>query len=652
MANESRSERYLDSMINTLEKTGKVVDTPEPMSRIEEQLKRIDEDLKNGGGGGGGSVTVDTELSEISANPIANSAVTKAINEVKTDVNMINSGFLNDINDVESSWEQGRVGVNGIYLNYTESTRNCRSKIIGLNANEKYEIEVPESLKLLLLKTNADGSRGAFSDIIWQTGKLAYTTFSDYPSVIFCLMKSNNGILTPEECSGVKITRGSSTKIATNDDIAKIKPIGLEEIALYRADTKATEGHIVNAVSYDYGTIIACRSDGKVDKINVNGGVETLLSLDGENFDWRGLFMDSNGNVFASPHASNGSMQMSDRGIYKFVRNGTSMTKVLSLYDPESAYTPATEENDDTIWTFCEDENGILYAGVYAHTKHRNPTVYRSEDGGDTWKPLVKFSAGNHIHAIVYSRWQKAVYCAVGEVNTIWKYTTADGWRNLNVKLTVKGSSLLPTENGLLIGSDGAYNCDIDILENDDTTHHKLYRGFANTIFALRESDKTGYIYAFTKIDSSVSSQNYYPPLSAFAKSNPIDIWAGIKTWKDSISNDIWQAWRNYHDSIADRHPNDAIIPTHYSILVSRDRGMTWEVFKSFGVSSFVKAYGFWTTGYFKNGECLTGVYNDNGYDNPLVISENSHTYTEGGCNFDGEIFIKTNSTTIAPSIR
>ena len=579
------------------------------------------------------------------------STLSADVSELKEDLSQFKDGI--DVRKPNAEWEQGRVGVNGIYLNYTDSDRNCRSKILGTSANTKFDFVVPTTLKILVLKANEN--KGAFSDITWGNGDLSITTTEEYPSIIVCVMKANNGLLTPSECDLVEIISSSVNTIYVQQNDFSVLKKRVDEltkkdtpISIYEADNKKSEGYIVNAIAYQYGTIIACRSNGKVVRIENTGSEVELLSLEGTNFEWRGLYMDSNENVYASPHASNGSMNVEDRGLYKLEKNANTMTKVLALYDTSSSFAPATEDNDDTIWTMCEDGNGVLYAGVYAHTKHNNPTVYRSQDGGNTWSVLVKFSTGKHIHSIVYSEWQDSLYCIVGEVNTIWKMPIGGSWTNLNVNLTTKGSALLPTENGLLIGSDDAYNCDIDLLENDDITHHKVFRGWANTIFAIRQSDKTGYIYAFTKIDSSVSSQNYYPPLSAFVKSNKVDLWSAIKTWKNSVSDTVWKNWKNYHDSICDTYPDDSIIPTHYGILVSKDGGFTWEILKRFDVAQFPKAFGFWTTGYFRNGQCLTGVYNDNGYDKPLVISECKHNYTEGGIDITGEIFSKTNTSNIA----
>ena len=541
---------------------------------------------------------------------------------------------------------------------------------------------------------------------------------------------------------------------------------------LYKGDTAVNSGHLVNALAYDNGVIIGARSDGKIVRIGYDGTEETLLSLNGSNMDWRCLFKDSSGNVYASPHATFGSLQMTDRGLYRlsgttlawvdlehpswetgairsapvgnairfnpdasafrhtfaqvttgdtvrirvyttastvniygaftddnnivisspteyfptdqvaafrdlpsltvptgatrlhimtYTQSGwesecriqayqtippaSSFVKVISLYDPSSSIQTETEENNDTIWTMCEDDTGNLYAGAYAHTTHANPAIYKSTDGGLTWNYLFNFNSagltsnGRHIHSIVYSKWQKALYCIVGEVNTIFKSVDGgESWVNLNVVLNVKGTVMLPTPSGIIIGSDGAYNLFIDVLKNDDTTHYNVFTGWANTVFALRLSDLTGFFYAFTKIDSAVNNVNYYPPISALTDPS------AITTWQNSVPAATFDAWSNYRNSVLSEYPDDAIRPQHYAILVSRNGGNTWEVLRRWKCPSN-GAYGFITTGQFLNGECITGLYNELGFVNPIIISEGKHKYISGGCDLDGEIFVRTNAS-------
>ena len=93
----------------------------------------------------------------------------------------------------------------------------------------------------------------------------------------------------------------------------------VNSIFLYDGDTKANNNYIANAVAYPNGEIIACRSgSGEVVKID-NSGTETVLMTIANAQDWRGVFMDSNLNVYVSPHSAtfNPGIAQTARGLYK-----------------------------------------------------------------------------------------------------------------------------------------------------------------------------------------------------------------------------------------------------------------------------------------------------------------------------------------------
>ena len=408
---------------------------------------------------------------------------------------------------------------------------------------------------------------------------------------------------------------------------------------MYEGDNKVEENHIVNAVIYPNGEIIVVRSGGKVVKIGYDNETE-LLDIPGAT-DWRGVYMDSNLNVFISPYDSYSYIASSERGIYKLKYGDSTFKQVLKLYNTDSDILTESEDNRDTIWTFCEDDKGNLYAGVYS-LSHENPSVYKSSDGGDTWKHIINFndmgytSGGKHVHSIIFNRYNRSLYAIIGEINTIFKSQDyGKTWENLNVKLTVKGSSMIAVQDAILIGSDGAYHCDIDMLMSDDKTHVKVSRIWANTIFAIRQSDLTGYLYAFTKIDSSVNELSYYPPIEA------IEDELELNSWKESQTEGVVSMWENYYNTTKDFYLEDCVRPQHCSILISKDFGKTWDVlYRVFTGSQ--NAAGFWTTGYFYNGECLTGFMgNDKKFKNPIIISEGKHQYKNGDIDLSVEILSK-----------
>ena len=493
-----------------------------------------------------------------------------------------------------------------------------------------------------------------------------------YGHYYFTMPYSGKVLLSCEEqcISKVRVYRGGpvSGYFAESEAQANVGQMSLDpsagQIAYeLRTATQTNNNRIVNAVMHADGTIIAARSNGTVVRIGYDGTEEVVLAITGTFTDWRCLFMDSSENVYASPHASWGSMTMTDRGLYKLEKGDNSFTKVISLYDPNSIVPSEAAQNDDTIWTMCEDRAGNLYAGVYAHTVRKSAVVYKSTDGGDTWSIVYDFIASGvldgspgasdakHVHSIVYSRWKDALYAIVGEVNTVLKSTDGgDTWTNLHVVSPwEKGSAMLPTRDGVIIGSDGAYNCVLFMLLDDDKTIRMLYKGWAGTVFAIRKSDVTGFIYAFTKIDSSVTSSSYYPPDSVTSADDP-----ALATWLASVSEYRRGVWTDYYNSVKDEWPEDAIKPRHYAILVSRDGGSTWSVLFRSKKYDEPEAYGCWTSGYFRNGECLTGRFDESGGNrvvaNPIVVSEGRHRYVQGGVDLSGEMLAKAGtSTTVTP---
>lgn len=202
---------------------------------------------------------------------------------------------------------------------------------------------------------------------------------------------------------------------------------------------------------------------------------------------------------------------------------------------------------------------------------------------------------------------------------------------------------LFPVPDGILAGSDGAYECIMSKIYSDGRVR-TTSKTWAGTVFAFRKSDVSGAIYAFTKIDSSVNSTDYFPPISAI--SDP----SALQDWLDE--NHSGKAnWQEYNTFIAPRFPEDAIRPQHCAIYVSYDDGETWSIFKRFNVTSG-GAFGFWTTGQFRNGECLTGfVGSSYAFVRPLIVTEGNHKFGSSGLDLDGDIFVKLNSSSVVTQL-
>lgn len=519
-------------------------------------------------------------------------------------------------------------------------------------------------------------------------------------------------------------------------------------ILTYTADDKKNGEHIANAVAYPNGDIIACRAGGKVVRITSTGIETTLLQINNAQ-DWRGVFMDSNLNVYVSPHSSTffPSISVSDRGLYRLAWGSDTFTKVIPLYENDSIpqwnsgesyvngdivyylgffyvcfnshisssefepeywqtpaqwasntsysvgdivkynncffvaktdhtsgerfnyllWNPATAymTNDDTIWTMCEDKDGYLYAGVYAHAVRKNPSIYRSMDGGVTWfyqhnfitngtLPMDKYAnKPTHVHCVNYNEYDGCLYAAVGEVNTICKSSNkGTTWTDMEVSCYYgQPTYLLGVKDGLLIGSDGHYSCGVSKLCTDGKTLKNCGRTAPGFIFNIRRSDLTGWLYAATRIDNLVADTSRCPPIEAVTDA------AALEEWKSQAESLYLKWWSDYNEWAQKYYPEDAIRPTHAVLMVSRDEGETWEVIKYEDVcSNYASICGYITTGYFRDGECLIGCIksianttNEKAFVNPIIISEGKKKRTENGYQLDGEIFIVTNESDIVP---
>lgn len=619
------------------------------------------------GGGGGGFTPTTAQLaamnSGIDSEKVAQIETNETnISTVNAEILKIESGETQTETEIPISFASGRMTLSNGVITITDNAKFAYFKFAQLEYGIEYSIYIPSGIDIFAYIVNRiDNTYTRLQEFTpsWKSGEQIFKNTTSVEMQDFELVisakKTNNTNITVEEANGVRVTYTAETEFPFVRNVKQemgFKPYAAKGQILYNADSKSESGYIVNAVSYNDGTIIGCRSDGRVIRVDLDGTEETLLTITGSGFDWRCCYIDKNENVYVSPHATWGSMDVSDRGLYKLTKGGNSFVKVLALYDPSSSDSVLTQNNDDTIWTMCEDDNGYLYAGVYSHTVRFRPRIYKSTDGGNTWACVVDFissgiaPSGRHIHCVIYNPWQKALYCIVGEINTIWKSTDGgSSWINLNVQLTTKGTAMLPTPNGNVIGSDGAYNCDVDFLFNDDTTHEKVYRGWANTVFGTRVSDITGFIYVFTKIDSSVNNAEYMPPYGVLYGTKTLAAWKAGEYTEGHVPTHLAE-WEAYNASVAAIYPDDAIRPQHYSILISRDGGKTFSVLKAIECSS-AQANGIWTVGYFENGECLCGVYHNGAVANPIVISEGKHKFVAGGCDLTGEIFVRTNTSPI-----
>lgn len=543
------------------------------------------------------------------------------------------------------------------------------SKPIRIYKGDVLSLSISATANLVAVMSLSDNSGLVLKPII-STSSDAYLTYTyNVRESGYVVVSGNTASVKPPKLTITRAKSKSDFEELLNDvtsdsnfannkhfysESCKYIPEAYNTIFTYDVDSKVSTNHITNAVAYPDGTIIACRQNNVV-KIAKDGTEKTLLTI-ANSWDWRGMFIDSNNNVYVSPHntLSSISLSMADRGLYKLPYGGDTFTKVISLYNTESLIQTETQENDDTIWTMCEDSKGNLYAGVYAHSIRANPSIYRSSDGGNTWLMVCnmldkgyvvsgdKRGKPMHIHCITYNQYNNALYCLVGEVNSIYKSTDLGiTWQDLNVYVeNAKGTTIIAVPDGMLIGSDGITEGVISKLYVDDKTIRTVGKMWHAEFFAMRKSDITGYIYGFTKIESSINKADKYPPITANTDSSVLD------SWKSSASSGKVKSWEQYNQFVAQYYTHDSIHPTNAAIVVSRDNGESWEViYKKDTNSSRDIGMGIFCVGYFRNGECLCGIAVENegkqNFTNPVVISEGPCQYNSDGIDVSGKIFGK-----------
>ena len=381
---------------------------------------------------------------------------------------------------------------------------------------------------------------------------------------------------------------------------------------------------IDRCISYPDGTLFYSNGANKIIRVNPNNTEVEVLTLENA-IGFIMIWMDSNYNIYVSPTISDNTYS-SITGVYKLAYGESTFNHVLRLYNPESDVPSEVNPNTFSVWTMTEDLEGNLYAGVYGQP--HCPYLYKSTDRGNTWfflKDMFEYSPGKHIHFIEYNRYDNALYCTVGEINRLLR--SVDGgetWVNMNVTLEkMKSCSIWCVEDGIILGSDYGYH-GMMYKVYADGSYRTTAKFFANAIFSIRESDTTGWLYAFGVIDAATNSLDWYPPLSA------IDDPTVLQEWIDSNPVHL-EEWQEYYNDMINRYPEDAIRPQHSAILISKDRGESWEVLcKIDGQSTGMG-------GYFRNGECGVATTSNKTF----VISEGKHNYGTDGVNLSNELIYK-----------
>lgn len=289
-----------------------------------------------------------------------------------------------------------------------------------------------------------------------------------------------------------------------------------------------------SAITKDY--IISGEGNNFV-KWNEIEGKTILLSITGVS-EWRCMFKDSIGNVFASPMDSySASIATLDHALYKF--DGSSVTKVIQLSDREC------------IWGIDEDANGNIFALVYSLSGTANANLYKSTNGTD-FQIIFDGDSWTHGHALSVDKSNNYVYATFGDGTGNKTYRSIDGglnWTNIITTATPNQfTSILCTENYRFFGSDFSPYGTITRTANDVDTEVVLSTHYQNCFF-LKQSDVTGWIYAGFKLDPTATI-NLRSDI--YVSKDEGDTWELYLTINNIVAgNGFWFASNFYNGNLA-----------------------------------------------------------------------------------------------------
>ena len=234
------------------------------MDIIDAKMKAIE----NKAGGGGTSVTVDSELSTTSENPVQNKVITEQVSGLKSDLdNFFKDKFPNDVL-LQNGFIQG--AWTSISEKPPTSTNTSKARLRGVfevNANNKVEIQRnSEDFDYIFNVYFNDEYKG--SDTAWQTQNKSFEYGQGKYKVYIGIRKSDNSELSPLDVpsSGIRLIVDDAPveiDVALNDAIRRIDVIepSVEHIEsiikpIRCVDTDVLYKNIETMVQGGYGAIM------------------------------------------------------------------------------------------------------------------------------------------------------------------------------------------------------------------------------------------------------------------------------------------------------------------------------------------------------------------------------------------------------------
>jgi hypothetical protein len=175
-------------------------------------------------------------------------------------------------------------------------------------------------------------------------------------------------------------------------------------------------------------------------------------------------------------NASNALLQTTKYGTFLGLNNGLFVSDNLKIWKKVLE----TENCQNIFWHMTEGSDGALFLQEYGSP----PTwIYRSVDGGETWKKVVSSSRidkkAKHFHSIAYDQYRNSLIATLGDGNLVKisvSYDDGETWKPLYT-WAYQCLSIAVLKDCVVFGMDSAISCGIIIWrpseDNWDTIHLK-----------------------------------------------------------------------------------------------------------------------------------------------------------------------------------
>jgi hypothetical protein len=112
------------------------------------------------------------------------------------------------------------------------------------------------------------------------------------------------------------------------------------------------------------------------------------------------VYVDSRNFVFASPGIA---ANKTDAGLWCSTNQGSTWERILPL--PVNC----------SVWSIAETSTKTLFASVYTRGKVRNAKIYRSLDGGNSWRKVFSDPKARHVHIVTFDKETNYIYASIGD---------------------------------------------------------------------------------------------------------------------------------------------------------------------------------------------------------------------------------------------